>query len=234
MNEIQIFKNENFGEVRVAEVNGVPMFCLADVCRVLEIKNSRDCKSRLNPKGVGSSDILTEGGLQQATFISEGNLYKVIFMSRKPEAEAFQDWVTDEVLPSIRKTGSYNMPKTFAQALRLAAEQQEKIEAQQALIDVQKPKAEYYDTLVDRNSLTNIRDTSKAIGVKEKLFVAYLIGNGYLYRDNKKQLKPIAKYTGDDNLFVIKEFVNGSRTGMQTLITVKGKEYFTNKFNKTK
>lgn len=60
MNEIQIFKNENFGEVRVAEVNGVPMFCLADVCRVLEIKNSRDCKSRLNPKGVGSSDILTE------------------------------------------------------------------------------------------------------------------------------------------------------------------------------
>lgn len=228
MNEIQIFKNESFGEVRVAEVNGVPMFCLADVCRVLEIKNSRDCKSRLNPKGVGSSDILTEGGPQQATFISEGNLYKVIFMSRKPEAEAFQDWVTDEVLPSIRKTGSYNMPKTFAQALRLAAEQQEKIEAQQALIDVQKPKAEYYDALVDRKCLLNFTDTAKELKIARTALINILLENKWIYRNNGKDLRPYAKYI-EKGYFEMKEFHNENRSNTQTLITVAGRDAIMNK-----
>lgn len=110
MNSMEVFKSETFGEVRTSTVNGEPYFMLADVCRVLEIKNSRDALTRLNKKGVATTDTLTNGGVQQATFINESNLYKLVFTSRKKEAEAFADWVTGEVLPSIRKTGSYSIP----------------------------------------------------------------------------------------------------------------------------
>lgn len=107
MSELQVFKSEEFGEIRTATVNGEPMFCLADVCRILEIKNVSDCKSRLMVKGVATTDTLTNGGIQKMTFISEANLYKTIFQSRKESAERFTDWVASEVLPSIRKHGMY-------------------------------------------------------------------------------------------------------------------------------
>ena len=104
---MQVFKNEEFGEIRTATINNEPMFCLADVCRILEIKNVSDCKSRLMTKGIATTDTLTNGGVQKMTFISEANLYKTIFQSRKESAEKFTDWVTSEVLPSIRKHGIY-------------------------------------------------------------------------------------------------------------------------------
>lgn len=108
-NELQIFKNGEFGNIRTVLISNNPMFCLTDICRILEIKNSRDTKTRLNEKGVVTTDILTEGGIQKVDFINESNLYKIIFQSRKPQAEKFTDWVTDEVLPAIRKTGSYGV-----------------------------------------------------------------------------------------------------------------------------
>jgi anti-repressor protein len=83
-NNIQIFNNPNFGEIRVDEVNNEPVFCLADVCKALDIKNVSDCKSRLNKKGVVITDTLTNGGVQQMTFVNESNLYKCIFQSRRP------------------------------------------------------------------------------------------------------------------------------------------------------
>ena len=107
MNELQIFNNEKYGEIRTAIINNEPYFMLADVCRVLEIKNSWDAKNRLNKKGVDTTEVLTNGGIQQATFINESNLYKLAFTSRKKEAEEFTEWVTSEVLPSIRKHGLY-------------------------------------------------------------------------------------------------------------------------------
>lgn len=107
MNNLQVFNNEQFGEVRTTVIDGEPYFMLADVCRILDIKNTRDAKTRLNQKGVVITDTLTNGGTQQATFISESNLYKLVFTSRKREAEAFTEWVTSEVLPSIRKPGGY-------------------------------------------------------------------------------------------------------------------------------
>lgn len=96
-------------DVRTTIKDGEPMFCLADVCAVLEIGNPSQLKTRLNPDGVITNEVIDSmGRTQQATFISEQNLYKVIFQSRKPEAEAFTDWVTGEVLPAIRKTGTYS------------------------------------------------------------------------------------------------------------------------------
>ena len=109
MAAIEIFKNESFGEVRVAGTSEQPLFCLADICRVLEIKNVSDCKSRLDQRGVVLTDTPTRNQygaeiIQQLVFINEKNLYKVIMRSDKPQAEPFQDWVCGEVLPSIRKT----------------------------------------------------------------------------------------------------------------------------------
>lgn len=108
MNELQIFNNEDFGSVRTITKDNEPMFCLADVCRALDITHVTDVKSRLKQDGVGTSEVIDSLGRKQtATFINESNLYKVIFQSRKPSAEKFTDWVTDEVIPSIRKNGGY-------------------------------------------------------------------------------------------------------------------------------
>lgn len=107
MNNLKVFENKEFGEIRMNLINNEPYFMLSDVCRVLEIGNSRQAKTRLNSKGVISTDTLTNGGVQQADFINESNLYKLVFQSRKPQAERFSDWVTSEVLPTIRKHGAY-------------------------------------------------------------------------------------------------------------------------------
>ena len=121
--ELQIFNNEEFGEVRTAVTNDEPWFCLADVCKALEITHVTDVKNRLKQDGVGTAEVIDSlGRKQKATFINESNLYKTIFQSRKDSAERFTDWVTSEVLPSIRKNGSYSMPKTTGGQIQLLAQ----------------------------------------------------------------------------------------------------------------
>lgn len=122
MNELQIFNSKEFGEVRTAVINDEPMFCLTDICKALELTQPSKVKERLNEKGVRSIPTLTKGGEQKLLYINESNLYKTIFQSRKESAERFTEWVTSEVLPSIRKTGSYNMPKTTGGQIQLLAQ----------------------------------------------------------------------------------------------------------------
>lgn len=108
MNGITTFENLEFGAIRTQIINNEPHFCLPDVCRALEIKNISQLKTRLNKDGVIISEVIDSVGRKQnANFVNELNLYKVIFQSRKESAERFTDWVAGEVLPSIRKTGSY-------------------------------------------------------------------------------------------------------------------------------
>ena len=108
MNDLRIFENEEFGEVRTSIINDEPYFSLNDVCRVLEINNPRMAKTRLNKDGVSTTDgVDSIGRKAEVSMINESNLYKLIFQSRKPEAEKFADWVTSEVLPTIRKHGAY-------------------------------------------------------------------------------------------------------------------------------
>ena len=110
----------NFNEhgVRIAfDVNGQPLFCLPDVCQALDIKNATASRFKLNPKGVHEMYTLTNGGTQKLKFINEPNLYRIIFRSNKPQALSFQDWVFAEVLPSIRKTGSYVARQTAYEEL---------------------------------------------------------------------------------------------------------------------
>lgn len=117
--ELQIFNNSEFGEIRIITKDDEPMFCLADVCKALEISNVGNVKQRLSEKGIHTADTLTKGGMQKMIFISEANLYKTIFQSRKESAERFTDWVTGEVLPSIRKTGSYQKKLSPQEMMRI-------------------------------------------------------------------------------------------------------------------
>lgn len=121
MEKLAIFSNDDFGEVRTIFENGEPMFCLTDACRVLDIKNVGNAKKRLSIKGIHTMDTLTNGGMQALDFINESNLYKLIFQSRKPKAEKFADWVTSEVLPAIRKTGSYSVGNQISQLSNIEA-----------------------------------------------------------------------------------------------------------------
>lgn len=107
---LKIFENASFGEIRVAGTSENPLFCLADVCKVLELGNPSQVKTRLDD-GVISNEVIPDslGRQQEATFVNEDGLYDVILDSRKPQAKAFRKWITSEVLPSIRKSGSYSV-----------------------------------------------------------------------------------------------------------------------------
>lgn len=117
-NTMKIFNNPEFGDIRTEVINGEPWFCLSDVCKALELEQVSRVKTRLNLNGVTTSKVIDSMGRnQEATFVNEANLYKTIFQSRKESAERFTDWVTSEVLPSIRKTGSYQKPDQAAEPL---------------------------------------------------------------------------------------------------------------------
>lgn len=122
------------------------------------------------------------------------------------------------------------LPQTYLEALKALVLSEEQKQVLALENESMKPKADYFDTLVERGSNLNLRDTAKMIGVSERFFIEYLLLNGYLYRDAKRKLKPIAKYVG--KYFVLKEWVRGENTGSQTLVTVEGKDKFYQLINK--
>lgn len=179
MNDIKIFENEKFGKIRTAGTADNPYFCLADICKILGINNVTDVKNRLKKDGVDSIEVIdTLGRKQKACFINEQNLYKVIMRSDKPLAEPFQDWVCGDVLPTIRKTGTYGLPQTFGEALMLAAKQQLQIEEQQQTIEAHeteilalsdkisemKPKTVYYDQILKSKNTVLVTQIAKDYG----------------------------------------------------------------------
>ena len=107
MEELRIFNSEEFGQIRTVVINNEPWLCLTDICKALELTQPSKVKERLKEKGVRSIPTLTNGGTQNLLYVDEGNLYKTIFQSRKESAEKFSDWVTSDVLPSIRAHGIY-------------------------------------------------------------------------------------------------------------------------------
>lgn len=236
VSSVKIFENEQFGEIRVAGTSDEPLFCLLDVCKVLDLGNTSQVKSRL-ADDVITNEVISDsiGRQQEMTFVNEDGLYDVILDSRKPQAKLFRKWVTKEVLPSIRKTGSYSieqqLPKTYLEALKAlvaAEEEKERLALENAekqrKIEEQAPKVQYFDNLVERNLLTNFRDTAKEIGLKQNQLINLLLENGYLYRDQRNKLKPYAEHVPD--YFEIKDYENNGHTGTQTLVTPKGKEAF--------
>jgi prophage antirepressor-like protein len=242
MNGLQIF-TYNGNEVRTVQKDGEPWWVLKDVCEILGLGSPHKVFERLDEDEKGRNLIPTLGGGQEMTVINESGLYNVILRSDKPEAKPFRKWVTSEVLPAIRKYGAYMTPETLEAAIlnpdmmiRLCTalkDEQDKNKALQAAnsslsVDnqIMKPKAEYFDELVDRNLLTGFRETAKQLQIKEKEFIAFLLGKKYVYRDKRGKLQPYADK--NNGLFEVKEFVN-EKTGFsstQTLITPKGRETF--------
>ena len=240
--DLQIFRNEQFGEVRTVVKDGEPWFVAADVCRALDIDQT--AIRRLDEDEKGLRSMQTPGGQQEMAIVNEPGLYNLVLGSRKPEAKSFKRWITHEVIPSIRKHGAYMTPETLEAAIlnpdtmiklcTALKDEQDKRKAleitnSQLTVDKQimQPKAEYFDELVDRNLLTGFRETAKQLGVKEKNFITFLLYKKYLYRDKRGKLMPYAQHV-DSGLFSIKEYVNEKTewSGTQTLITPKGRETF--------
>ena len=120
MNSLQIFNSEEFGEIRTIEIDGKPYFVGTDVAKALGYNNPRDAVSR-HCKGVVKRDTPTSSGIQSMSYINEGDLYRLIMKSKLPSAEKFESWVMDEVLPTIRKTGSYQKPLTTVEQIQVIA-----------------------------------------------------------------------------------------------------------------
>lgn len=241
MNDLQIFKNEEFGEIRTLEINNEPWFVAKDICEILDIKNTTQAINRLDSD---ERTMLNIGRQGNTNFINEYGLYNLILASRKKEAKEFKRWITHEVIPSIRKNGGYiagqeemTEDEIMAKALLVANNKINelkskndnlKIQNSQLLVsnETMKPKAEYFDELVDRNLLTSFRETAKALKIKEKKFINFLLNHKYIFRDKKGKLQPFADR--NQGLFEIKETLNEKTgwCGTQTLITPKGRETF--------
>ena len=247
MSNLQIFKNEELGEVRVITVEGEPWFVGKDVAELLGYSNQRDAVGKHVDEedkvdGVAIRDSM--GRDQYPVLINESGLYSLVLSSKLPTAKKFKRWITGEVLPSIRKHGAYMTPETLEAAIlnpdtmiqlcTALKEEQDKrkvLEVANASLTVDnqimKPKADYFDELVDRNLLTNFREAAKQLSVPPKKFVTFLLDHKYIYRDKKGKLQPYQQYV-ESGLFNLKECVNEKTGwgGTQTLITPKGRETF--------
>lgn len=174
MTDLQIFNNDRFGQVRIIPVDGELMFVAKDVCDCLEITKHRDAISRLDSDERGSVKLDTPGGKQDIAAINEYWLYSLVLSSRKPEAKEFKRWITHDVIPAIRKTGSYSMviPKTLPEALRAYADEVESHNATKAIVAQQeqqiaefKPVKDYVDKILSSKSCLAITQIAADYGL---------------------------------------------------------------------
>lgn len=227
MNHVEIFKNSEFGSIRTLEHDGKVLFCGTDIAAALGYTNPRKAV-RAHTRGGTKCSIPTTSGNQPMTFISEGDVYRLIVHSKLPSAERFERWVFDEVLPSIRKHGAYMTKEklwevaTSPEALLklctdLLAEREEN--AQLAV------NAAFYDLFIDLKRSTNLRTTAKELVVPERQFVRFLLEQRFVYRTASGNVLPYAN-PSNDGLFCVKDFCNHEHIGSFTLVTPQGKLHF--------
>ena len=234
MNQMEIFKNPEFGSIRVIEENGKYLFCGADVARALGYVKPQNAIST-HCKGALKRGTLTERGTQQLLFIPEGDLYRLIVHSKLPSAERFERWVFDEVLPTIRKHGAYLTKEklwevaTSPEALMklcsdLLAEREANVSLRKENAQLE-GKAAFYDLFIDLKHSTNLRTTAKELEVPERRFVRFLIERRFVYRTASGNVLPYANVK-NAGLFCVKDYCNHGHTGSYTLVTPQGKLYF--------
>lgn len=246
--QVGIFEHDQFGTVRAVEIDGEPWLVGKDVATALGYSNTKDAlathvdaedKRVVQRSEITTFDIPNRG----MTFINESGLYSLVLSSKLPGARKFRRWVTSEVLPSVRKHGAYMTPEALEAAIlnpdtlirlcqELKAEQEKRkaLEATNAKLSTENqamlPKAQFFDDLVDRNQLTNFRETAKELQVPERQFIKFLLSKKFVYRDQKGQLQPYSPYVPE--LFKVKECYASFScwSGTQTLITPKGRATF--------
>lgn len=221
----------NSAPIRVVERDGIPMFVAKDVAELLGYAKPNNAINA-HCKGALKQGIVNNGVASSMVLIPERDVYRLIMRSKMPEAEKFEDWVVGEVLPSIRKTGSYTanqpvVPQTLPEALRLAADLAEKLEDA-------KPKIAFAESVNSAINSVSIRDFAKVVGTGQNKLYSLMRSNGYLMSSFKDRNKPYQKYI-DQGLFKLQENVRTDQSGEQqvwfkTLITAKGQMYFQNKF----
>lgn len=241
-NEIKIFESPEFGRIRtVSDERGEPWFCLADVCKVLGLKQN-GVVMRLEKGVISTEPLSTRGGTQMANFVSEDGLYDVILDSRKPSARAFRKWVTSEVLPQIRRTGGYipleeqDDEKTIlAKAVRILNRTLEQkdvlLRRKEELIEEQRPKVEFADALTAGDGCILISEMAKLLTRngyptgRTRLF-RWMREHGYIF---KRSTEPIQMWVERgifaQSVTVIKTN-HGSEERVTTKVTGKGQEYF--------
>lgn len=240
MNDLKIFNNEEFGEIRTVVVNEEPMFCLTDICKALEMSNPTMVAQRLDDDERTKLDLGRQG---ETNFITESGLYAVILRSDKPNAKKFRKWVTSEVLPSIRKNGGYiagqeNMTddELMAKALMVA---QNKIAERDKQIERMKPKEIFADAVSASETSILVGDLAKLISqngykIGQKRLFEWLRTNNFLIKCGSSRNMPQQRFV-EQGLFEIKESnvqnPDGSvRITRTTKVTGKGQIYFVNKF----
>lgn len=246
MTDIQIFKNEQFGEVRTIEKNGEPWFVANDICKVLGHTNSRVAVAALDEDEKGVSKVYTLGGEQQMTVVNEAGMYQLVIRSNLPAAKAFKRWITHEVIPTIRRHGAYATETTIESIIAdpesgikllqaLKAEQERRKEAE-AIAEAQRPKALFADAVAASDNSILVGELAKILrqnGVEtgqNRLF-RWMRDNGYIMRYTNVP----TQYSMERGLMEVKERAinnpDGSVRITQTIkVTGKGQAYFVNKF----
>ncbi|GAB2046377.1 phage antirepressor KilAC domain-containing protein [Agathobaculum sp. TL06] len=244
MNQMEIFKNPEFGSVRVIEENGKYLFCGVDVAKALGYTKPQNAIDRHCPhalkRGIGvqtgkKADGTPAVQMVEMLFIPEGDVYRLIVHSKLPSAERFERWVFDEVLPSIRKHGAYmtkeklwevaTSPEALMKLCSDLLAEREKNAALRADNARLKGKAAYYDLFIDLHHSTNLRTTAKELVVPERQFVRFLLEQRFVYRTPSGCVLPYAK-SSNEGLFCVKDYYRNGHSGSYTLVTPKGKLYF--------
>lgn len=235
MNELTIFENEEFGSVRTIEIDNEPWFVASDIAKALGYRMASDLSRRIDDEDKGTQKVSTPSGMQEMTVINESGMYTAILGSNLPNAKKFKHWVTSEVLPSIRKTGGYHVPKTYAEALRAYADAVEAKE-QLALENKElKPKAEFFDAVTDSKDAIPMADVAKVLDMgigRNKLF-EFLRSRNILMSDNR----PYQKYV-DAGYFRVVEQKYDKGYGeiginIKTLVFQKGIDYIRRKLKES-
>lgn len=238
MNNLKVF-NFKENQVRTQIQNDDVWFCLKDVCDILGLTQPSKVRKRLNEKGVHSIPTLTEGGTQSLIYVNESNLYKVIFQSRKPQAEAFTEWVTSEVLPTIRKSGGYVAQgreedfinkyfPSFSDNVKLSMvldlkKQNDNLQSQ---LNNMKADIKAVKALTEADGCFSIGEMAKILKKSDDI----QIGRNRLYRELRRKNYlmhnniPYQKYI-NQGLFVVKPVVMSHKIYPQTLVTPKGSVY---------
>lgn len=249
MSELQIFSSEEFGEIRTVEIEGKPYFAGSDVASALGYAIPHKAV-QTHCKGVLKWNIPTKSGNQDALFIPEGDVYRLIMRSKLPAAEKFESWVMDEVIPSIRKNGGYiagqenlSDDELLAKALMVAqnkiAERDRIIAEKQEHIEKMRPKEIFADAVSSSHTSILIGDFAKLIcqngyQIGQKRLFEWMRNNGYLVKFGESKNMPMQRYI-EQGLFEVKESnvqnPDGSvRITKTTKVTGKGQVYFVNKF----
>jgi anti-repressor protein len=246
MNELTVFNNEDFGEIRTMTIEGEPWFVAADVCRALDLSNPTIATSRLDEDERAKFNLGRQG---DGTIINESGLYSLVLGSRKPEAKAFKRWITHDIIPTIRKTGGYvndtaqfidsyfgQLDPSQKHALTMMFDESKRMSAQ---LKEQAPKVLFANAVETAHNSILIGDLAKIIrqngvDIGQKRLFDWMRQNGYLIKGGQSKNMPTQKAM-DMNLFEVKESTvnnpDGSvRITRTTKVTGKGQTYFVKKF----